>query len=78
MDASTAGEELAGVDSDDRATGVGVGEDAASAGVGLFLAEAAGEEVPEGLKKAQASEMIETLQAKTGRGQSAQKSADNE
>ena len=36
------------------------------------LAEAAGEEVPEGLKKAQASELIETLQAKTGRGQSAQ------
>ena len=33
------------------------------------LAEAAGEEVPEGLKKAQASELIETLQAKTGRGQ---------
>ncbi len=32
------------------------------------LAEAAGEEVPEGLKKAQASELIETLQAKTGRG----------
>ena len=33
------------------------------------LAENAGEEVPEGLSKAQASEMIETLQAKTGRGQ---------
>ena len=32
------------------------------------LAENAGEEVPEGLNKAQASELIETLQAKTGRG----------
>lgn len=41
------------------------------------LAEAAGEEVPEGLRKAQASELIETLQAKTGRGQSKQ-NADNE
>jgi hypothetical protein len=36
------------------------------------LAEAAGERVPEGLTKAQASELIETLQAKTGRGQRAQ------
>lgn len=33
------------------------------------LAEAAKEEVPEGLTKAKASEMIEALQAKTGRGQ---------
>ncbi|ADI15648.1 DUF3072 domain-containing protein [Truepera radiovictrix] len=35
------------------------------------LAEAAGERVPEGLTKAQASELIEALQAKTGRGQRA-------
>ena len=41
------------------------------------LAEAAGEEVPEGLKKAQASELIETLQAKTGRGKEA-KTTDGE
>lgn len=34
------------------------------------LAREAGEEVPDGLNKAQASELIETLQAKTGRGQS--------
>ncbi len=40
------------------------------------LAENAGEEVPEGLNKAQASELIETLQAKTGRGQEDQKSSD--
>ncbi len=40
------------------------------------LAEAAGEEVPEGLKKAQASELIETLQAKTGRGQSSKPTDD--
>ena len=38
------------------------------------LAENAGEEVPDGLNKAQASEMIETLQAKTGRGQDQQSS----
>lgn len=37
------------------------------------LAEAAGEDVPEGLKKAQASELIETLQAKTGRGKESSK-----
>jgi len=35
------------------------------------LAEAAGEEVPEGLSKAEASELIERLQEKTGRGKSA-------
>ncbi len=32
------------------------------------LAREAGEEVPEGLTKAQASEMIDRLQSKTGRG----------
>jgi hypothetical protein len=32
------------------------------------LAEGAGEEVPEGLNKAQASELIETLKAKTNQG----------
>lgn len=32
------------------------------------LAREAGEEVPDGLTKAQASEMIDKLQAKTGRG----------
>ena len=32
------------------------------------LAQEAGEEVPEGLTKAQASERIEALQDKTGRG----------
>ena len=32
------------------------------------LAEEAGEDVPDGLNKAQASEMIEKLQDKTGRG----------
>lgn len=32
------------------------------------LAEEAGEEVPDGLNKAEASEMIEKLQEKTGRG----------
>lgn len=41
------------------------------------LAEAAGEEVPEGLKKAQASELIETLQAKTGRGQDKGQASDD-
>lgn len=41
------------------------------------LAEAAGEEVPEGLKKAQASELIETLQAKTGRGHDKAQAADD-
>lgn len=41
------------------------------------LAEAAGEEVPEGLKKAQASELIETLQAKTGRAQDKAQAADD-
>ena len=39
------------------------------------LAENAGEELPENLSKAQASEMIEKLQAKTGRGQE-QRSSD--
>lgn len=34
------------------------------------LSEEAGEEVPEGLTKAEASEKIEELQAKTGRGAS--------
>jgi Protein of unknown function (DUF3072) len=34
------------------------------------LAQEAGEDVPEGLTKAQASEMIERLQQQTGRGQS--------
>jgi hypothetical protein len=34
------------------------------------LAREAGEEVPEGLTKAQASEMIERLQGATGRGDS--------
>mgnify|MGYP003655109740 CR=1 FL=1 len=32
------------------------------------LAQEAGEEVPEGLNKAQASEMIDKLQGETGRG----------
>lgn len=32
------------------------------------LAEGAGEEIPEGLNKAQASELIETLKAKTNQG----------
>lgn len=35
------------------------------------LAEAAGEEVPEGLTKAQASEHIDRLQEATGRGKQA-------
>jgi hypothetical protein len=39
------------------------------------LAEAANEEVPEGLNKAQASELIETLQAKTGRGKDSSEGA---
>lgn len=34
------------------------------------LAREAGEEVPEGLTKAQASELIDRLQAKSGRGDS--------
>jgi len=41
------------------------------------LAEAVGEEVPESLKKAQASELIETLQAKTGRGQDKAQASDD-
>lgn len=36
------------------------------------LAEAAGDEIPEGLTKAQASERIDELQAKTGRGNEGQ------
>lgn len=39
------------------------------------LAEAANEEVPEGFNKAQASELIETLQAKTGRGKDSSEGA---
>lgn len=34
------------------------------------LAQEAGESVPDGLTKAQASELIDELQARTGRGQS--------
>jgi hypothetical protein len=34
------------------------------------LAQEAGEQVPEGLTKAQASELIDTLQQRTGRGKS--------
>jgi hypothetical protein len=34
------------------------------------LSQQAGEDVPEGLTKAQASELIDSLQAKTGRGTS--------
>ena len=34
------------------------------------LAQEAGEEIPETLTKAQASDLIERLQARTGRGQS--------
>jgi len=37
------------------------------------LATEAGEDVPEGLTKAQASEKIDELQAKTGRGQGSAK-----
>ena len=36
------------------------------------LAREAGEEVPQGLTKAQASELIDRLQAKTGRGKGAE------